>query len=121
MADTYWFCLNHHEVEENDGCAYKDRLGPYGTREEAKVRAARARGCLGKQPAHRPIRNRAVGLVQRVGFEPRGGERCRGVSAEMSNQRRQSRERTDSLGPIGQRGRQRLPGNGVRHGKRLLS
>ena len=36
MADKYWFCLNHHEVEETDsGCAYKDRLGPYGTREEA--------------------------------------------------------------------------------------
>jgi hypothetical protein len=36
MADKYWFCLKHHEVEETDsGCAYKDRLGPYGSREEA--------------------------------------------------------------------------------------
>jgi hypothetical protein len=32
---TYWYCLNHHAVEGADGCAYKDRLGPYDTEEEA--------------------------------------------------------------------------------------
>ena len=32
---AYWFCLNHHRVEPQDGCAYKDRLGPYDTEEEA--------------------------------------------------------------------------------------
>ena len=32
---AYWFCLNHHAVEEQDGCDYKDRLGPYDTQEEA--------------------------------------------------------------------------------------
>lgn len=32
---AYWFCLNHHAVEPQDGCAYKDRLGPYDTEEEA--------------------------------------------------------------------------------------
>jgi len=32
---TYWYCLNHHAVEGPDGCAYKDRLGPYDTEEEA--------------------------------------------------------------------------------------
>jgi hypothetical protein len=32
---AYWYCLNHHTVEPQDGCAYKDRLGPYGTEEEA--------------------------------------------------------------------------------------
>ena len=32
---AYWFCLNHHAVEPQEGCAYKDRLGPYETEEEA--------------------------------------------------------------------------------------
>ena len=32
---SYWFCLNHHAVEGPDGCAHKDRLGPYDTEEEA--------------------------------------------------------------------------------------
>ncbi len=31
----YWYCLNHKAVEGQDGCAYKDRLGPYETREQA--------------------------------------------------------------------------------------
>ncbi len=31
----YWFCLNHHRVEGQDGCAYQDRLGPYATEAEA--------------------------------------------------------------------------------------
>jgi hypothetical protein len=32
---AYWFCLNHHAVEPADGCASKDRLGPYETEAEA--------------------------------------------------------------------------------------
>ena len=32
---TYWYCLNHHAVEGPDGCAYKDRLGPYDTETQA--------------------------------------------------------------------------------------
>ena len=32
---AYWFCLTHHEVEPQDGCPYKDRLGPYETEAEA--------------------------------------------------------------------------------------
>ena len=35
---AYWFCLTHQEVEPQDGCPYKDRLGPY----ETEVEAARA-------------------------------------------------------------------------------
>jgi hypothetical protein len=31
----WWYCLKHHQVEGDDGCAGKDRLGPYATREEA--------------------------------------------------------------------------------------
>jgi hypothetical protein len=32
---AYWFCLTHQEVEPQDGCPYKDRLGPYETEAEA--------------------------------------------------------------------------------------
>ena len=31
----YWYCLNHHRVEPDDGCANSDRLGPYDTSEDA--------------------------------------------------------------------------------------
>jgi len=36
MEEKYWFCLNHHTVERQDGCAYQDRLGPYPTAAEAE-------------------------------------------------------------------------------------
>jgi hypothetical protein len=36
MADHYYFCLAHHTVEVADGCPAIDRLGPYGSREEAE-------------------------------------------------------------------------------------
>ncbi len=32
----WWYCLKHHRVEPDEGCANKDRLGPYATREEAE-------------------------------------------------------------------------------------
>jgi hypothetical protein len=35
MAQQYWFCLKHHAVEGEDGCRNQDRLGPYGSAEEA--------------------------------------------------------------------------------------
>ncbi len=35
MADKFWYCLEHHRVEPQDGCAYQDRLGPYDTEAEA--------------------------------------------------------------------------------------
>ena len=31
----WYFCLNHNTVESDDGCAGKDRLGPYPTRDAA--------------------------------------------------------------------------------------
>jgi hypothetical protein len=31
----WYYCLRHGTVEPEDGCAAKDRLGPYPTREEA--------------------------------------------------------------------------------------
>ncbi|MBA2773443.1 MAG: hypothetical protein H0U36_05285 [Nocardioidaceae bacterium] len=36
MADQYYFCLNHHTVESEDGCRAADRLGPYSSRQEAE-------------------------------------------------------------------------------------
>ena len=33
--ERWWYCLKHHQVEGDDGCPGKDRLGPYATREEA--------------------------------------------------------------------------------------
>lgn len=35
-AGGFWFCLKHHTVEGPEGCAYKDRLGPYDTAAEAE-------------------------------------------------------------------------------------
>lgn len=31
----YWFCLKHHQVEPEEGCPNKDRLGPYASETEA--------------------------------------------------------------------------------------
>jgi hypothetical protein len=33
---SWWFCLKHHAVEQGPGCAGKDRLGPYPTRDAAE-------------------------------------------------------------------------------------
>jgi hypothetical protein len=36
MSD-FWFCVKHHRVEQGeDICPPIDRLGPFGTREEAE-------------------------------------------------------------------------------------
>jgi hypothetical protein len=35
MADTYWFCLKHHTVEQAEGCKSADRLGPYDNETDA--------------------------------------------------------------------------------------
>jgi hypothetical protein len=33
----FWYCVKHHAVEEADGgCPPIDRLGPFGSREEAE-------------------------------------------------------------------------------------
>jgi len=32
---AYWYCIKHHQVEGEDGCPNKDRLGPYDTESEA--------------------------------------------------------------------------------------
>ncbi|MBA2456761.1 MAG: hypothetical protein H0V48_09530 [Nocardioidaceae bacterium] len=35
MSAKYYFCLDHHAVEGEDGCKAADRLGPYDSRAEA--------------------------------------------------------------------------------------
>ncbi len=35
VTDKFWWCLNHNAVEGQDGCAWKDRLGPYDSEAEA--------------------------------------------------------------------------------------
>jgi hypothetical protein len=32
----FWYCVKHHRVEDEVLCPPVDRLGPYGTREEAE-------------------------------------------------------------------------------------
>ena len=39
----YWYCLNHQAVEGQDGCAYKDRLGPYQQEADAARASRRSR------------------------------------------------------------------------------
>jgi hypothetical protein len=36
MAGQYFYCMEHHTVEPEEGCRAADRLGPYQTREEAE-------------------------------------------------------------------------------------
>jgi hypothetical protein len=36
MAGQYYYCLEHHTVEPEEGCRAADRLGPYATRAEAE-------------------------------------------------------------------------------------
>ena len=40
---TYWWCLKHARVEDQDGCAHAERLGPYGSEQEAAGALAAAR------------------------------------------------------------------------------
>lgn len=38
----YWYCLTHKQVEhEDDGCADRQRLGPFATRDEARAALAK--------------------------------------------------------------------------------
>jgi hypothetical protein len=42
MSEQWWFCLKHHSVEPDPGCAHAERLGPYPTRTEAEHALERA-------------------------------------------------------------------------------
>jgi hypothetical protein len=35
MSTRWWYCLKHQTVEGDTGCANVDRMGPYGSRDEA--------------------------------------------------------------------------------------
>jgi hypothetical protein len=36
MSESWYYCLDHREVEGEAGCPNKRRLGPYPTREQAE-------------------------------------------------------------------------------------
>ena len=36
MAERFFYCLDHHTVEGEDGCKAADRLGPYDSRADAE-------------------------------------------------------------------------------------
>ncbi len=43
MSDDHWYyCLHHKTVEQGEGCAGTERLGPYGSRQEAESAIASA-------------------------------------------------------------------------------
>jgi hypothetical protein len=35
MSERWFYCLKHHRVEPEEGCKAADRLGPYGSQQEA--------------------------------------------------------------------------------------
>jgi len=35
LEGTYWFCLEHHEVEPFKGCGSQNRIGPFDTSTDA--------------------------------------------------------------------------------------
>lgn len=37
MSGPFYWCVTHRRVEPRKGCAMKERLGPYDTREEAEA------------------------------------------------------------------------------------
>jgi len=53
----WWYCLRHSTVEEGAGCAGMERLGPYGSREEAAAAPQRTR----EQTEAEDARDRADG------------------------------------------------------------
>jgi hypothetical protein len=43
VSEAYYWCLDHEQVETEDGCPNYRRMGPYPTREEAEGALERAR------------------------------------------------------------------------------
>jgi hypothetical protein len=41
-AMSYWFCLTHMAVEPDEGCAHRERLGPYADEKSAAAALQRA-------------------------------------------------------------------------------
>ena len=39
---SFWWCLKHGRVEEGDGCANNERMGPYESQERAAGALQRA-------------------------------------------------------------------------------
>jgi hypothetical protein len=43
MSGPWYWCLDHHKVEPEDGCANDRRMGPYETVQEAERAPERAK------------------------------------------------------------------------------
>jgi hypothetical protein len=43
VSEAYYWCLDHEQVEGEDGCPNYRRMGPYATKEEAEGALDRAR------------------------------------------------------------------------------
>ena len=41
-SDQWWYCLRHKTVEQGPGCPNDERMGPYGSADEASGAPARA-------------------------------------------------------------------------------
>ncbi|HEX2903231.1 MAG TPA: hypothetical protein VHO01_07200 [Jatrophihabitans sp.] len=35
LEGTYWYCLDHHAVEDFTGCGSKNRIGPFDSEDAA--------------------------------------------------------------------------------------
>jgi hypothetical protein len=40
LEGTYWFCLEHHAVEQFPGCGSENRIGPFATSDAAAAALA---------------------------------------------------------------------------------
>jgi hypothetical protein len=51
MNPTWWWCLEHKQVEKDFGCGSTTRIGPYDTREDAAQAIERTRDRAAEQEA----------------------------------------------------------------------
>jgi len=50
-SSTYWWCLEHHRVEQDGGCGSTSRVGPYDTEQQAASAPERMRARAAEQDA----------------------------------------------------------------------
>ena len=50
-STTFWWCLEHHCVEQDGGCGSTSRIGPYDSRADAAKAIERTRARAAEQAA----------------------------------------------------------------------
>ena len=50
-SSTFWWCLEHHRVEQDGGCGSTSRIGPYDSQAEAAKAVERTRARAAEQEA----------------------------------------------------------------------